>query len=178
MKRKIIAFILALFFVLGQSGTANAGSSQSRVTPDWGVTVSWKNPSTKPTGYKTISVVFKFSNPNSDKSFNVMHTTLLDRDGTEVSDELSIGEIRPGKSGTVRLSIMGDDLKGTRAPYTISFEFNGIQYENGYAVDNISEISEFGFAFEVPSTITCAKGKTLKKVTAYKPQCPSGYKKK
>jgi hypothetical protein len=28
------------------------------------------------------------------------------------------------------------------------------------------------------TTITCAKGKTSKKVTAIKPVCPSGYKKK
>jgi hypothetical protein len=28
------------------------------------------------------------------------------------------------------------------------------------------------------STITCAKGKTTKKVTAVSPKCPSGYKKK
>mgnify|MGYP000037946216 CR=1 FL=1 len=29
-----------------------------------------------------------------------------------------------------------------------------------------------------PSTITCIKGKVLKKVTAIKPKCPTGYKKK
>jgi hypothetical protein len=28
------------------------------------------------------------------------------------------------------------------------------------------------------TTITCVKGKTTKKVTAVKPKCPSGYKKK
>jgi hypothetical protein len=28
------------------------------------------------------------------------------------------------------------------------------------------------------STITCIKGKTTKKVTAVKPKCPAGYKKK
>jgi hypothetical protein len=28
------------------------------------------------------------------------------------------------------------------------------------------------------NTITCVKGKTLKKVTAFNPKCPSGYKKK
>jgi hypothetical protein len=27
-------------------------------------------------------------------------------------------------------------------------------------------------------TITCVKGKTVKKVTAVKPKCPAGYKKK
>jgi hypothetical protein len=27
-------------------------------------------------------------------------------------------------------------------------------------------------------TITCVKGKTTKKVTAVKPKCPTGYKKK
>jgi len=27
-------------------------------------------------------------------------------------------------------------------------------------------------------TITCVKGKTIKKVTAIKPTCPTGYKKK
>ena len=30
----------------------------------------------------------------------------------------------------------------------------------------------------VKTTITCIKGKTLKKVTAVKPVCPKGYKKK
>jgi hypothetical protein len=28
------------------------------------------------------------------------------------------------------------------------------------------------------STITCVKGKTVKKVTAFKPKCPKGFKKK
>jgi hypothetical protein len=28
------------------------------------------------------------------------------------------------------------------------------------------------------TTITCTKGKTIKKVTAIKPTCPAGYKKK
>jgi hypothetical protein len=28
------------------------------------------------------------------------------------------------------------------------------------------------------STITCTKGKTIKKVTGTKPSCPKGYKKK
>lgn len=33
-------------------------------------------------------------------------------------------------------------------------------------------------AIAVKKTITCTKGKTTKKVTAAKPFCPSGYKKK
>ncbi len=33
-------------------------------------------------------------------------------------------------------------------------------------------------AFERIVTITCNKGKSVKKVTAIKPKCPTGYKKK
>lgn len=31
---------------------------------------------------------------------------------------------------------------------------------------------------EDKTTITCVKGKTVKKITAVKPRCPAGYKKK
>ena len=41
---------------------------------------------------------------------------------------------------------------------------------------DIVPLSEVTIQLNVPSTITCVKGKIVKKVTAIKPKCPSGYK--
>lgn len=174
--RYCLAVLTVLFMALGPSAV-QAGTSQNRVTEDWGVQISWRNPSAKPTGYQNMKVKFKFTNNAENiKYFNVLHTSLLDANGMEVADEISIGNIQQGKSGYVTLSIYGDDLKGSKAPYTVAFEFNGISIS---PYTNVSEYSEFPFVFEVPSTITCVKkGKPNKKITAYKPKCPVGYTKR
>ncbi len=41
---------------------------------------------------------------------------------------------------------------------------------------DIVPLSDVTIQLNVPSTITCVKGKLTKKVTAVKPKCPSGYK--
>jgi hypothetical protein len=43
---------------------------------------------------------------------------------------------------------------------------------------DIVSLSDVTIQLNVPSTITCVKGKLVKKVTAVKPVCPKGYKKK
>jgi hypothetical protein len=41
---------------------------------------------------------------------------------------------------------------------------------------DIVPLSDVTIQLNVPSTITCVKGKLTKKVTGVKPKCPSGYK--
>ena len=41
---------------------------------------------------------------------------------------------------------------------------------------DIAPLSDVTIQLNVPSTITCVKGKIVKKVTAIKPKCPAGYK--
>ena len=43
---------------------------------------------------------------------------------------------------------------------------------------DIVPLSDVTIQLNVPSTITCVKGKTVKKVMAVNPKCPKGYKKK
>jgi hypothetical protein len=47
-------------------------------------------------------------------------------------------------------------------------------------VEEVKPVTEIAPAQVLPKkkTITCVKGKTVKKVTAVKPACPTGYKKK
>ncbi len=174
--KKYLALVIASLLVMSGSTSAMAGTKQSKTT-DWGVKISWSNPSAKPTGYNNMNVKFKFThNAYNIESFNVLHTTLTDANGMEVADEISINDLYRGKSGYVTLSINGSDLKGSKAPYTVTFEFNGISIS---PYTNVSEISEYRFTFEVPTTITCAKkGVPSKKINAYKPVCPKGYYKK
>ena len=171
-----VAMFLATSLLPGGPLPASAGTAVSVTTPEWGIPVSWTNPSVKPPTGKTLKLKFTFSNTNPNiKYFNVMHTTLRDSNGFDVVDELSINDITQGSTGSVILDIDGDKLIGTKAPYTIAFDFNGIRIS---PYSNASESSEFPFAFEVPTTITCVKkGKPNKKITKYRPVCPAGYRK-
>jgi hypothetical protein len=165
MKKKILATLVALLFVFVQGGVAEAATRQTLTTGD-GIKFSWINPTTKPTSeYGTVSVKIDIINPTGPMFATV---ALVDSAGSEVTSDVSSMVRARGKS-SMRFAIRGGELRGTKAPYTLSFEIMGDQ----------DDFIEGRFTFEVPTTITCAKkGKASKKVTAYKPVCPAGYTKR
>ena len=176
MKRYLTLAVAGLLILSG-STSANAGSSVNRTTEELGVGISWSNPSSKPKDGQVMNVKFKFTASDSGyDEFNVWMIQINDANGMEVAYKFNTGNIRPGKSGYLSLPIYGSDLSGTKAPYSVSFDIRG-RILSPY--ETTTEISEYGFVFEVPTSITCAKkGKPSKKITAYKPKCPAGYTKK
>jgi hypothetical protein len=93
--------------------------------------------------------------------------------------------IKPSQAaGSARLEIVYTD--GQRKVATITAKYNSATdwlYLKGYGFTYSSPRIMVKFekpmaTVTVKKTITCVKGKTTKKVTAVKPVCPAGYKKK
>ena len=62
-------------------------------------------------------------------------------------------------------------------PIVLGKDLNTAKY-NIVSVNKSLDISEKVWAATQKTTVTCIKGKTVKKVTGINPKCPSGFKKK
>ena len=82
----------------------------------------------------------------------------------------------------------GDGCFTLTTPYKSIYTYKTLKYPCSVSI-NLSSYKDLVGAFEVarfeitspkakPVTITCIKGKVAQKVTAVKPKCPAGYKKK
>lgn len=76
------------------------------------------------------------------------------------------------------------DFNGVRAFITtnLASETSDLEAVRSYAEEETGEFDNTIYLLEKQAathkTITCVKGKTVKKVTALKPVCPKGYTKK
>ena len=74
-------------------------------------------------------------------------------------------------------SLTGIEEKMRNLPIVLGKDLNTAKY-NIASVNKSLDISEKVWAATQKITITCLKGKVVKKVTGINPKCPSGYKKK
>ena len=74
-------------------------------------------------------------------------------------------------------SIVGIEEKMRNLPIVLGKDLNTAKY-NIASVNKSLDISEKVWAATQKTTISCIKGKTVKKVTGINPKCPTGYKKK
>ena len=74
-------------------------------------------------------------------------------------------------------SLTGIEEKMRNLPIVLGKDLNTAKY-NSASVNKSLDISEKVWAATQKITITCLKGKVVKKVTGINPKCPSGYKKK
>jgi hypothetical protein len=165
MIKKLFSTLIAMSLIFFQASLSEAGSS-IRLTSSDGIRISWNNPTSKPSSNGSVNVKVNIYNPTKDNIIVIFDLT--DANGISVGDSGS-GIVRSGRSSSTMWTHYDWKLAGSKAPYTASFEIVGGNYD----------YLDSPFAFEVPSTITCLKkGKPTKKITAYKPKCPTGYTKK
>jgi hypothetical protein len=74
-------------------------------------------------------------------------------------------------------SLTGIEEKMRNLPIVLGKDLNTAKY-NIASVNKSLDISEKVWAATQKTTVTCVKGKTVKKVTGINPKCPSGFKQK
>jgi hypothetical protein len=140
---------------------------------------------------KTLSKFFdhlkSISSRNSVWTISNTRRGTLDIYWTLSGESLPIGNYGPFDSLSVSPTT-GDGCFTLTTPYKSVYTYRTLKYPCSVSIDLSSNKGIIG-AFEVArfeitrpntksATITCVKGKVIKKVTALKPKCPSGFKKK
>ena len=130
----------------------------------------------------------EISNKNSTWTISNTRRGVLDILWTLTGENSFISSPEPPFMDLYVSPTNGDSCFTLTTPFISVFTYRTLKYPCSVSVDLFSNKGLIG-AFEVArfeitspktktTTITCVKGKVAKKVTAIKPKCPAGYKKK
>ena len=180
----LILILTSCFLTLPMS-SANAGELSVS-----GITLKW--PDKMYVATECSRYDFSYSNNASFKVLNIsMYITNEFAD--QLAEDAKAGGVANGASGTFNTQICSRSFKNAPGPYKIKLAVKDYSGGTSQVESEITFLPRPGATSDTSSqpsptsksnattkktTITCVKGSATKKVTAVKPTCPSGYKKK